>query len=62
VARLAKWKDRRQARLYWDIPDPGPRPECHGCNPTTDRELFARLADEVDAYLTPDDAPLWETP
>lgn len=26
------------------------------------RELFARLADEVDAYLTPDDAPLWETP
>ncbi len=30
-----------------------PRPGCPGCNPQTDRDLFARLADEIDAHLAP---------
>lgn len=34
-------------------------PTCDGCVPENDRALFARLAAEVDEYLTPDDAPLW---
>jgi hypothetical protein len=59
-ARLAAWKTQRRTRFYWDVPDPGPRPECDGCLSSSDKELFARLADEVDAYLTHDDAPLWE--
>lgn len=42
-----------QKRIY-------PNPECAGCISDTDRALWARLADEVDAYLANDDAPLWE--
>lgn len=34
-----------------------PNPACPGCNSAADRELFARLADEVDAYLATDDGP-----
>lgn len=32
------------------------------CHAPTDREraLWAQLADEIDDYLTADDAPLWE--
>lgn len=51
----------------WVVPTPGysgrmwmglmpwTPPACDGCNPLGDRELFARLADEVDAYLHPDE-------
>jgi hypothetical protein len=35
----------------WKHPDP----DCDGCNPQADRDLFARLADEVDTYLHTDD-------
>lgn len=28
-----------------------PDPDCDGCNPAVDRDLFKRLADEIDAYL-----------
>lgn len=34
-------------------------PACDGCNPDIDRTLFARLAAEVDDYLT-DDPTLFE--
>lgn len=38
-----------------------PAPDCDGCLSRADRELFTRLADEVDAYLTDDDdVALWE--
>lgn len=33
---------------------------CSGCMPDAQRALWTRLADEVDAYLSHDDAPLWE--
>lgn len=46
----------RWAPAHWQHPDP----DCLGCNLSDDRDLFRRLADEVDAYLTDDDAPLWE--
>jgi hypothetical protein len=36
---------------HWTHPDP----DCAGCDPQSDRELFARLADEVDSYLSTDD-------
>ena len=42
-----------QKRVY-------PNPECIGCISDTDRTLWARLADEIDTYLGPDDEPLWE--
>lgn len=32
-----------------------PDPACPGCVTDADRALWARLADEVDAYLTPED-------
>lgn len=32
------------------MPAPTMPPTCVGCNPPADRELFRRLADEVDAY------------
>lgn len=35
-------------------------PTCDGCVPENDRALFARMAAEIDEYLTTDDAPLWE--
>jgi hypothetical protein len=35
-------------------------PPCPGCVTNADRVLWTRLADEVDAYLSHDDAPLWE--
>lgn len=38
---------------YWlDIK---PNPKCPGCNSEADRALFARLAAEVDEYLTDDE-------
>ena len=37
-----------------------PDPDCAGCMPANDRVLWARLADEIDAYLGADDEPLWE--
>lgn len=42
-------------KLPWAKTPPG-----DGCVPAADRALFGRLANEIDAYLTPDDAPLWE--
>lgn len=35
-------------------------PPCPGCVSDAERVLWARLADEVDAYLTTDDSALWE--
>lgn len=32
-----------------------PDPHCPGCVTASDRTLWSRLADEVDAYLTDDD-------
>lgn len=50
--RLAKWEAAESAhRWLMDKPDPGPRPECHGCITDADRALWVRLADETDAYL-----------
>jgi hypothetical protein len=37
-----------------------PDPSCAGCITEADRALWARLAAEIDDYLTDDDAPLWE--
>lgn len=37
-----------------------PDPRCTGCVPDRDRQLFARLANEIDAYL--DDQPDPDTP
>lgn len=54
ATRLLTWIDRDTARRWFDIPDPGPRPECDGaCITAEDRELWARLAAEVDDYLAP---------
>lgn len=54
---LRRWT----SNLRWDsdlaaFVEMTPRPVCPGCNPAKDRELFARLADEVDAYLRRDEA------
>jgi hypothetical protein len=45
--------------LRWGHADPGDR-DCPGCNPQADRDLFRRLADEIDQHLQPpdDDQPL----
>ena len=44
----------------WGEQPTGPPTLCGGgCVNSADRELFARLADEVDAYLTDEDEPLW---
>lgn len=53
IDRQTAWRDRMQLRRWWDIPDPGPEPVCDGCMTPTDRELFARLAAEVDDYRSP---------
>lgn len=37
-----------------------PDPACPGCVTDADRALWARLATEIDAYLTTDDTALWE--
>lgn len=37
-----------------------PDPACPGCVTDDDRALWARLAAEIDAYLTTDDTALWE--
>ena len=37
-----------------------PDPKCPGCVTDADRALWARLAAEIDAYLTTDDTALWE--
>lgn len=58
-ARLQDWTDRSFRFRYFDIPDPGPRPECPGCVTDADRALFARLAAEVADYLDPHPT-LWE--
>lgn len=50
-------KNRLQAKFERLFDEPkGTRPRvihCPGCNPQADRELFARLAAEVDDYLDP---------
>ena len=45
----------------WGARPSGPPKPCPGdCVSDADRALFTRLADEIDAYLTPDaDEPLW---
>ena len=40
----------------WQYPDP----DCPGCITDADRATWARLATEIDAYLTTDDTALWE--
>jgi hypothetical protein len=45
------WQDGR-----WVTPDP----KCAGCVTDADRATWARLAAEIDAYLTTDDTALWE--
>jgi hypothetical protein len=58
VARSEAWGRARAMFERWrgihwaDVPDPGPRPECKGCVTSQDRALWARLADEADAYLS----------
>ena len=37
-----------------------PNPDCGGCNSAEDRTLFARLAAEVDDYLSVADEPMLE--
>ena len=45
----------------WGPRAAGPPDPCAGdCVPPRDKALFTRLADEVDAYLTHEDEPLWE--
>lgn len=50
---LKRWSDRKATSRWFAVPDPGPRPECSGCVSAADQALFARLAAEVDDYLTP---------
>lgn len=33
---------------------------CGGCQTDSERALWRQIADEIDAYLTHDDEPLWE--
>ena len=40
------WQDTRWSRRFV-----APNPECAGCVNAADRKLWARLADEADAYL-----------
>jgi hypothetical protein len=55
-------------RTSFGTPKPADHANCGGgdcgctCHEPTDREraLFRQLADEIDAYLSHDDAPLWE--
>lgn len=57
--RRAEWVLQTRLQAHFDVPDPGPRPECDGCVTDDDRALWARLADEATAYL--DEGPtLWE--
>jgi hypothetical protein len=47
--------------LTWLGPKPKwEPPHCAGCNSKADRELFTRMAAEVDEHLAHGDAPLWE--
>ena len=46
--------------MFWRGPKPAWEPAPCDCHLSDDeRALFTRLADEVDAYLTEEDEPLW---
>lgn len=53
VERLKRWRADVAIHARWVTRDPGPEPVCAGCMNAADRDLFARLAAEVDDYRAP---------
>lgn len=68
VEKQARLKSRwghfclfREWPEHWGERPTGPPAACPGdCVPKADRDLFHRMASEIDGYLTSDDVPLWE--